>query len=236
MSSPALGAYKNAYQLAAFPAQLLGQVMDRVIFPVHLPLPGNLQRVAQAYLRGISLVAIITIPASIVAVLLAPELIHLLLGGGTKWDDAIVAVPDLRGRSPLPDELQDQRLARPRDGHGVPPGVAAGACTRWRSSSARSSGPPFGLVWVAFGVTVAIFFNYLLMADLSLRTAPIGGGTSSCARPAALCLRSRRGGPGVPRRRSAMPRRRRRPTSPRSPPAPAAAAIALGLAWRLRPA
>ena len=34
MSSAALGAYKNAYQLAAVPAQLLGQVMDRVIFPV----------------------------------------------------------------------------------------------------------------------------------------------------------------------------------------------------------
>ena len=34
MSAADLGAYKNAYLLAAFPAQMLGQVMDRVIFPV----------------------------------------------------------------------------------------------------------------------------------------------------------------------------------------------------------
>ena len=34
MTAADLGAYKNAYLLAAFPAQMLGQVMDRVIFPV----------------------------------------------------------------------------------------------------------------------------------------------------------------------------------------------------------
>src|SRR6185503_5332579 len=37
-------------------------------------------------------------------------------------------------------------------------------------------GTAFGLVWVAVGVTGAIVLNYLLMADLSLRTAPIGWG------------------------------------------------------------
>ena len=50
----------------------------------------DLRRVANAYLRGIALVAMITIPGSVVAVILAPEAIHVLLGGGHKWDDVIV--------------------------------------------------------------------------------------------------------------------------------------------------
>ena len=37
-------------------------------------------------------------------------------------------------------------------------------------------GTAFGLVWVAVGVTGAIVLNYVLMADLSLRTAPITWG------------------------------------------------------------
>ena len=32
----------------------------------------------------------ITVPASVVAVLVAPEVIHVLLGDGPKWDDVMV--------------------------------------------------------------------------------------------------------------------------------------------------
>ena len=39
-----------------------------------------------------------------------------------------------------------------------------------------SIGTAYGLAWVAVGVTCAIVLNYVLMADLSLRTAPIGWG------------------------------------------------------------
>jgi O-antigen/teichoic acid export membrane protein len=176
MSSAALGAYKNAYQLAAVPAQLLGQVMDRVIFPVISRFQTNLERVANAYLRGIALVAMITIPGSIVAVFLGPELIHVLLGGGHKWDDAIVPfqifAAGLLFRTSY--KISDS-LAR-----------AMGTVYRraWRQAVYAVTvvvgaliGSAFSLVWVAIGVTGAIVLNYVLMADLSMRTAPIGWGT-----------------------------------------------------------
>ena len=63
MSSAALGAYKNAYQLAAVPAQLLGQVMDRVIFPVLSRFQDDLAAWPTPTCAGIALVAMITIPA-----------------------------------------------------------------------------------------------------------------------------------------------------------------------------
>jgi len=173
MSAADLGAYKNAYQLAAVPAQLLGQVMDRVIFPVLSRFQEDKQRVANAYLRGIALVAMITIPASIVVVLLGPEVIHVLLGGGTKWDDAIVPFQIFAAGLIFRTSYKiSDSLAR-----------AMGTVYRraWRQAVYAVAvivgafiGTAFGLVWVAVGVTGAIVLNYLLMADLSIRTVPIG--------------------------------------------------------------
>jgi PST family polysaccharide transporter len=173
MSAADLGAYKNAYQLAAVPAQLLGQVMDRVIFPVLSRFQEDKERVANAYLRGIALVAMITVPASIVVVLLGPEVIHLLLGGGKKWDDAIVPFQIFAAGLIFRTSYKiSDSLAR-----------AMGTVYRraWRQAVYAAAvivgaliGTAFGLVWVAFGVSIAIFLNYLLMADLSLRTVPIG--------------------------------------------------------------
>jgi PST family polysaccharide transporter len=172
MSSASLGAYKNAYQLAAVPAQLLGQVMDRVIFPVISRFQSNLERVANAYLRGIALVAMITLPASVVVVILAPEAIHVLLGGGHKWDDVVVPFQIFAGGLIFRTSYKiSDSLAR-----------AMGTVYKraWRQAVYAGAvvtgaliGSAFGLVWVAVGVTAAIVLNYLLMADLSLRTAPI---------------------------------------------------------------
>jgi PST family polysaccharide transporter len=175
MSSAALGAYKNAYQLAAVPAQLLGQVMDRVIFPVISRFQANLERVANAYLRGIALVAMITVPGSVVVVILAPEAIHVLLGGGHKWDDVVVPFQIFAGGLIFRTSYKiSDSLAR-----------AMGTVYRraWRQAVYAGAvvvgalvGSAFGLVWVAVGVTGAIVLNYVLMADLSLRTAPISWG------------------------------------------------------------
>ena len=172
MSSESLGAYKNAYQLAVVPAQLLGQVIDRVIFPVIARFQEDLKRVANAYLRGVALVAMITLPGSVLAVLLAPELIHLLLGGGDKWNDVIV-----------PFQIFSAGLLF-RTSYKISDSLARAMGTvyqrAWRQGVYAFAvvigslvGSSFGLVWVAVGVTAAIVLNYFLMAQLSLTTAPV---------------------------------------------------------------
>ncbi len=172
MSSESLGAYKNAYQLAVVPAQLLGQVLDRVIFPVIARFQDNLPRVANAYLRGVALVAVIALPGSVLAVLLAPELIHVLLGGGDKWNDVI-----------LPFQIFSAGLLF-RTSYKISDSLARAMGTvyqrAWRQGVYAFAvvigsliGSSYGLEWVAVGVTAAIVLNYLLMAQLSLATAPI---------------------------------------------------------------
>jgi O-antigen/teichoic acid export membrane protein len=203
MGKGALGAYKNAYQLAVVPAQLLGQVMDRVIFPVISRFQADLRRVAGAYLRGVALVAMLTIPGSVLAVLLAPEIIHLLLGGGAKWDDVIV-----------PFQIFSAGLLF-RTSYKISDSLARAMGTVYQRAVRQAIyavavvvgayiGSQYGLNWVALGVTGAIILNYLLMAQLSLKTAPIGWGqfffrqgrglvlaavTAVAAVPAVLALR-----------------------------------------------
>lgn len=203
MGKGALGAYKNAYQLAVVPAQLLGQVMDRVIFPVISRFQSDLRRVAGAYLRGVALVSMLTIPGSVLAVLLGPEIIHLLLGGGSKWDDVIV-----------PFQIFSAGLLF-RTSYKISDSLARAMGTVYQRALRQAVyavavvvgafiGSQYGLSWVALGVTGAIILNYLLMAQLSLRTAPIGWGhfffrqgrglvlaavTAAAAVPAVLALR-----------------------------------------------
>ena len=118
----------------------------------------------------------LTIPGSVLAVLLGPEIIHLLLGGGAKWDDVIVPFQIFsagllfRTSYKISDSLARamgtvyQRALR-QAVYAVAVVVGAFIGTQYDS-----------LNWVAVGVTGAIILNYLLMAQLSLKTAPITWG------------------------------------------------------------
>ncbi len=237
MSAAALGAYKNAYLLAAFPAQMLGQVMDRVIFPVISRFQDNLERVASAYLRGVSLVATMTIPASVLAVLVAPELIHLLLGGGHKWDDVV-----------LPFQIMAAGLLF-RTSYKISDSLARAMGTvyrrAWRQGAYAAAvivgaliGTYFGLGWVAFGVTIAIFINYLLMAQLSIQTAKITWGRFVVCQIRGLALAGLVAAVAIPvvlALRSALPSGSVLTNLEIILAGTVSALAALGLAWLLRP-
>ncbi|MEP6623780.1 MAG: lipopolysaccharide biosynthesis protein [Acidimicrobiia bacterium] len=237
MSASALGAYKNAYLLAAFPAQMLGQVMDRVIFPVISRFQDDKKRVASAYLRGVSLVAIMTIPASVLAVLVAPELIHLLLGGGHKWDDVV-----------LPFQIMAAGLLF-RTSYKISDSLARAMGTVYRRAWRQGAyavavvvgawiGTAYGLGWVAVGVTVAIFVNYVLMAHLSLQTADITWGRFVLRQIRGLALAGLVAIVSIPLvlvLRSAMPTGSALTNVVIVGAGTLAAGAAMGLAWLIRP-
>ena len=54
LSSSALGIYGRAYQLLATPAMLLGQVIDRVLFPMQAEIQHDRARLANQYRRAVS--------------------------------------------------------------------------------------------------------------------------------------------------------------------------------------
>ena len=120
----ALGIYGRAYQLMAMPAVVFGTILDTVLFPVMAKVQGNPQQLRTAYRRGISLIALVMLPASVVLVILAPELVSVPARPPVVGCSRAVSGPG--GWAAVPHQLQDERLDLARDGSRVPPGLAAG--------------------------------------------------------------------------------------------------------------
>ena len=78
----ALGLYSRAYQLLVHPAQLIGTVADKVLFPSMARIQDDHERLARAYVVANSLVALVTLPAGVLLCVVAPEIVNVLLGPG----------------------------------------------------------------------------------------------------------------------------------------------------------
>src|SRR5437764_700628 len=80
LGATALGFYGRAYELMAGPPHLLGDAVDRVLFPAMASIQTDTRRLADAYRRGVALMGLIMLPASLVLFIVAPELILAMLG------------------------------------------------------------------------------------------------------------------------------------------------------------
>jgi len=170
LGAVALGLYSRAYQLMAVPTMLLGDVLDKVLFPTMARVQHDVQRLASVYLQGLALVALVALPAGVVAAVLAPELVEVASGRG--WEGAIMPFQVLAMAMMVrtSHRLSDS-LAR-----------ATGRVYRraWRDAlyavlvfAGALAGRSYGITGVAAGVFGALVFNYLLMAHLSLSVGQI---------------------------------------------------------------
>jgi PST family polysaccharide transporter len=166
LGAEALGVYGRAYQLMAGPAVLFGQVLDKVLFPAMAQVQDQPARLAEAYRRGVALIALVILPASAVLTALAPELIHVLLG--PEWGSVIVPFQILAaGMLFRTSYKMSDSLVR-----------ATGAVYHraWRQAAyamlvlaAAWVGQFGGLPGVSLAVLATLAFNFLVMAQLSLR-------------------------------------------------------------------
>jgi O-antigen/teichoic acid export membrane protein len=166
-----LGLYGRAYQLMAMPGNLLGEALDRVLFPTMSRVQGEPERLRRIFLRGLSAVTLLALPGSMLAMVLAPELIDLVLGprwGAVTGPFQVLALGFFfRTGYRISDSLA----------------YATGAVYRraWRQAvyavcvaAGAWIGHGWGLTGVAAGVLAALGVNYLLMAQLSLSILGIG--------------------------------------------------------------
>jgi O-antigen/teichoic acid export membrane protein len=165
LGATALGLYGRAYELMTMPANLFGQITDRVLFPSIAKIQDDPNRMGRAYRRGVAVVGLLALPTSAFMAVVADEMIVVLLG-----DDwlALRAAFDILVLGILfrtSYKLSDA-LAR-----------ATGAVYRraWRQGVyavaivvGAFAGQVWGLTGVAVGVTLGITANFLLMAHLSL--------------------------------------------------------------------
>ena len=167
MPAAALGVYGRAYQLMSMPAMFLGEVVDRVAFPLLSRVQDDREQLRSAYARGVSLVACVMAPAGALCVVLAPEIVRVVLGSG--WDEVAAAFAVLCCGLVF------------RTGYKLSDMLARATGTvyarAWRQAVFAALlllgaffGSSNGTVGVAVGVVSALGCNYALMAWLSLAT------------------------------------------------------------------
>ncbi|MGH7526523.1 MAG: lipopolysaccharide biosynthesis protein, partial [Gemmatimonadales bacterium] len=180
----ALGVYGRAYSLMATPASTLGKVLDDVLFPTMARVQDDVARLGLAYRRGVAVIALVALPASVVLVVLAPELIGVALG--PQWLEAITPFQVLAAGTLFRTSYKmSDSLARST-------GVVYRRAGRQIVYAALVIGGAYigrhwGITGVAAGVLLALMVNFLLMAQLSLEVCRMSWGTFWAAhRPSLL--------------------------------------------------
>lgn len=82
-----LGLYTKAYQLLTMPADLIGKILNQVLFPAMVSIQDEKIKLKKTYLTLISFISLVTLPLSTLLIIIAPEIITLVLGD--KWQGAI---------------------------------------------------------------------------------------------------------------------------------------------------
>ncbi len=93
IGTQALGLYQMAYLIANLPSTEISRVISQVIFPAFSKLQNETNRLKEAYIHALQIVAYISIPLAGGILILAPEIIPILLG--KKWISMIPAVQAL---------------------------------------------------------------------------------------------------------------------------------------------
>lgn len=164
LGARALGIYGRAYNLISMPVNLIGRVLDQVLFPAMAALQQDTHRIKKTYTLGLAATALLTVPISITLFILAPEIIIVLLG--PNWVEMVPIFQLLTSIIYFQTAYKvSASLIR-----------AAGAVYRqaWLQTIYASlviTGSLVGLRWgpigVAAGVVIAAICHYLLMLRLS---------------------------------------------------------------------
>lgn len=185
LGSTALGIYNRAFNLLILPASFFGAVLDQVLFPSMAKIQDDQERLQMAFNYGMSLVALVMLPVTVVAIVLAPEVIAVMLGPA--WGEVV-----------LPFQI-------------LAVGMHFRTAGRINSAVARATGEIYKRAWregvnmvcvivgafigkewgvsgVATGVLVALTVNYLLMTQFSLSLISMSWGTFLVAHKSPLLL------------------------------------------------
>jgi PST family polysaccharide transporter len=181
----ALGLYGPAYHLMALPADLFQRIVQTVLFPAISRLQTEPVRLAAAYRRGLALTGLIALPGTLLAILLAPEIVAVLLG--PRWRGVV---------APL-QILAAGMFFRVGYKTSVVFVKAAGAVRQFALRqtaypllvlSLAWLGTGWGISGVAGGVVAALAVHYLLLTTLGLRVARLNVRDYLLAHRAALLL------------------------------------------------
>lgn len=168
----ALGTYGRAYSIAVAPANSLSAAIDRVFYPSLVGLRRNDISLRPSYLAATELAVGLALPAAILIIVAAPEIVAVLLG--SQWNGVVTPLRILsvgllfRALFQMSDCFC--RAVGAVYASGVRQGVYAALVI-----SGSLAGSLFGPAGVATGVVLAMGAKYALMTHLSLTTLEVRG-------------------------------------------------------------
>jgi len=165
MGTAMLGIYGKAYQMMSVPANLLGGVLDHVLFPAMAKVQDEKEKLVTAFRAGVSAVALVTMPVSIMLWVLTPEIVAIILG--KQW---VAAIEPIR--------IFALTLFF-RTGYKISDSLCRALGAVYKRAflqmiyalmviAGAYIGHYYGLTYVAVGVSIAIVMNFIIMTSLSL--------------------------------------------------------------------
>ena len=191
LGAGALGLYSRAYEIMTIPAQALGMMLDKILFPTLAAVQHDPVRLRLAYRRCTALVALSVLPLSVLTVALADQIVLVLLG--PNWLGAVV---------PL-QVLAAGMYCRVSYMVGGAVNSATGAVGQmaWRSGLYAGLvfvgalvGRYWGLPGVAAGVVIAVTVNFAMVLQLGLRMTGLRWRAALAAHRHAIALAALVGG------------------------------------------
>lgn len=167
LGSHSLGLYGRAYQLMTLPANLFADAAEKVAFPAMAQVQEEPRRMQTAYRRGVVMTAVLVLPVSATVLVLAPEIVHVLLG--PRW---AAVTPLLRVFA----VAMYFRTAYKISGTVVRASGAVDALAVRQgmyvvfSVGGALVGQRYGVTGVAGGVSLAVVLHFLFLSQLALRT------------------------------------------------------------------
>lgn len=171
IGADALGEYGRAYQLMLMPTVLLGQIIDKVLFPTMSSIQGHTKRLRANFRRGLTLITLVNVPVGAVVAVAAEPLVRVILGGGWGGVTPILQIMAMgllfRGGAKISDTLAKAAGA-----------VYGRALIQWIYALAVVGGSilmvKYGSVAVAGVVVVAGGIQALLMIQLGKSLSGLG--------------------------------------------------------------
>jgi len=165
LGASSLGIYGRIYQLMSLPANLFGQVVDKVLFSSMSKVQSDQIKMRYGYEKALSLIAFFILPLSVFCYINSETIVLILLGD--KWISAVIPFQLFTiGMFFRISYKISETIAR-----------ATGAVYRraWRQSIyallvivGSIIGQNWGINGVIIAVNIALIANFLLMAQLSL--------------------------------------------------------------------
>lgn len=165
LGSGALGVYSRAYSIMVKPVNLIGNSIDKVLFPSMAARQNQPDRLTEAFVNGSKMITFLCIPISCIILFSSQEIINVMLGA--QWMESVVPLQILTAGLIFRMGYKMGDCLTRATGN-----VYSRASRQFLYAMCVLLGCYIGSFWgingVAMGTLFAVFVNYILMIHLSL--------------------------------------------------------------------